>query len=357
MKYLFDIGHPAEFHYFKNVITNLVKKGHQVRLTARDKDVTLALIKKSGLDYTCTGRNVPSRIGKVYSLFRNDWRIFKVIRRFKPDLIINFFSPFAAQAGRLAGIPVMGFHDTEIAGISIRLSLPFTNTIVVPDCYTRKLPVGKTIRFKGYFELCHLHPRYFTPDPSIVRELGIREGEKYVLMRFVSHRAVHDTGVSGMSMSMKRLAVESFSKIARVFISSEEDLPEDLQHYQLPTNVESIHDVMAHAALCFGESATMAAESAVLGVPAVLVDQQGRGYTRDIERSYGLIAQFQPDRTDMPQANAKGLEIIQQSQFHVWKQKREQLLADHIDVTAFMAWLIENYPESVRTIKSTEGDR
>jgi len=357
MRCLFDIGHPAEVHYFKHVIRNLERSGHGVLVTARDKDVTLELLDKYGIEHICTGRNIPSRLGKVFSLFRNDWRIFRTVKKFKPDLIVNFFSPFAAQAGWLAGVPVLGFHDTEIAGISIRLAMPFTDCVVVPECYTRRLPDEKTIRFKGYFELCHLHPRYFTVDPYVRRELGLTEEEKYILMRFVSHKAVHDTGISGMSLEMKRDAVKCFSQNARVLISSEEPLPADLEPYRLNVPVDRIHDAMQNAALCFGESATMAAESAVLGVPAVFVDQQGRGYTRDIEKRYGLIAQFQPDRPGFQQAIEKGLDIVQAGKIDIWKHKRDQLLRDHIDVTAFMTKLIENYPESVRSLKSTEGDR
>jgi len=351
MRYLFDIGHPAEVHYFKHIIRNLEKNGHRVLVTARDKDVSLQLLDNYEIAYICTGRNIPSRLGKIYSLLRNGRRIFKAIREFKPDLIVNFFSPFAAQAGWLAGVPVLGFHDTEIAGISIRLSLPFTQTVVVPDCYTRRLPEEKEIRFKGYFELCHLHPRCFSPDPEIYKDLGLEKNQVYVLMRFVSHRAVHDAGISGLSLAMKRQAVNALAQKAKVFVSSEEPLPPDLEHYRLHTPVDRIHDVIAHAALCFGESATMSAESAVLGVPAVFIDQQGRGYTKDIEQKYGLIAQYSPDPPGLENAIEKGLDIIRAGESDIWKQKKDQLLRDHIDVTAFMTELIENYPDSVRSRK------
>ena len=49
MNILFDIGHPAHIHYFKNTIRHLKRNGHQVTLTARDKDISLYLIEKLGL--------------------------------------------------------------------------------------------------------------------------------------------------------------------------------------------------------------------------------------------------------------------------------------------------------------------
>jgi len=40
MKILIDMGHPAHVYFFKNTIWELEKRGHQVKVTARDKDVT-----------------------------------------------------------------------------------------------------------------------------------------------------------------------------------------------------------------------------------------------------------------------------------------------------------------------------
>ena len=76
----------------------------------------------------------------AFRIFVNDWKIWRAARKFKPDLFVNFFSPFAAHVGKLMGKPVIGFHDTEHADLTIRLSLPFTDTIVVPECYRREYP-------------------------------------------------------------------------------------------------------------------------------------------------------------------------------------------------------------------------
>ena len=35
----------------------------------------------------------------------------------------------------------------------------------------------------------------------------------------------------------------------------------------------------------------------------------------------------------------------------IWQKRRENMLNDKIDVTAFMVWFIENYPESVEQMK------
>ena len=34
-----------------------------------------------------------------------------------------------------------------------------------------------------------------------------------------------------------------------------------------------------------------------------------------------------------------------------WQQKRQKLLDDKIDVTAFMVWLVSNYPASIKRLE------
>ena len=37
MKLLVDMGHPAHVHFFRHAIRELESRGHEVRITARDK--------------------------------------------------------------------------------------------------------------------------------------------------------------------------------------------------------------------------------------------------------------------------------------------------------------------------------
>lgn len=356
MKYLFDIGHPAEFHLFKNLIGLLRQNNHRVIITARDKDVTLDLLKKSGLDFFCTGKNLPSIPAKIYSLLRNQYKIFKVAREFKPDIMINFFSPFAAIVGKLLGKPVIGFHDTESAAISAGLARPFTDVIVVPRFYKKKLPLKKKIIFNGVFELAYLHPRYFSPDPTVLDRLNVKENEPFVIIRLVSQHALHDFGYKGISQENKRKAIKMFTKYAKVFISSEEKLSPDLQKYELKITPEQMHDVLYFADLIYGESATMASEAAVLGVPAIFVHHRGCGYTHELEQKYGLMFNFSNDLGQQQKSIARGVELLKKRDTKKkWRGKRAELLAESIDLTKFMVWLIREYPLSVEMLRKNPG--
>ena len=57
MKILFDIGHPAHVHLFRNAVNILEKKGHELKITARDKDIALDLLNNYGFSYEVIGTN------------------------------------------------------------------------------------------------------------------------------------------------------------------------------------------------------------------------------------------------------------------------------------------------------------
>ena len=50
MNILFSINHPAHFHFFKNTIKTLINK-HRIIITARDKEMTVELLKKAGWSF------------------------------------------------------------------------------------------------------------------------------------------------------------------------------------------------------------------------------------------------------------------------------------------------------------------
>ena len=66
MRVLFDMGHPAHVHLFKNTIFKLKKDGHDVKITARKKEVTHALLTAYGLDYEDRGKIYTGMFKKAF---------------------------------------------------------------------------------------------------------------------------------------------------------------------------------------------------------------------------------------------------------------------------------------------------
>ena len=122
--------------------------------------------------------------------------------------------------------------------------------------------------------------------------------EKLSIWRFVSWNASHDRGHTGMSMEYKIKAVKQISQYSRVLISSEGEVPKELERYRIKLSPDKIYDIMAYASLVYGESSTMAEEAAMLGVPSIYYNNKSTYYTRHLEKQYGLIYNFRESEED-----------------------------------------------------------
>lgn len=350
MNILILTGHPAQVHNFKLVKKELEQNGHSVFWIATEKDISKYLLDRYDINYTSFDKPGKGIFSKFFHLIKNTFICLKFIKNNNIDLIISRVSPYAALAGFLLNKPHISFADTETSGIYDTIFTKFVTCFLTAKSFKRTLRSDQ-IRFDGNIELFYLHPNRFKPDEGVYSLLGIAKNEPYVILRFVSWDAYHDKGLSGFTDENKLKAVREFSQYAKVFISSEKSLPKELEPYRFNIPPEKMHDALAYATLFFGESATMASESAVLGTPAIYLDKIGRGYT-DEEEQYGLLFSFKGGIEEQENAILKGNELLQDPAL---KQKMQsnnkQFLENKIDVTAFMTWFIENYPESFQIMK------
>jgi len=349
MKILIDIGHPAHVHYCKNIIKILKKKGCSFLVIARNREVVFNLLQEENIEFTSRGKGSSNLFGKfIYMIYADLFILLKAIK-FKPNILLSYGSPYAAHVSRIIRKPHIAIVDTEHPKLGNLSFFPFTETILTPSCYFKDLGT-KQIRFKSYLELNYLHPNRFNPDQNVLKELDIKNGEKYVILRFVSWSASHDLGQTGLDYETKINLVENLQKHAKVFISSESELPEKLQSYKLKISPNRLHDALAFAALYVGEGATTASECAVLGTPNIYVNSLTVGYCKEQDEKYGLRFQFRKSEGVINQA----IELVRNPTLkEEFKQRRKKMLSENIDVTKFMVWFIENYPNSIDIMKNT----
>jgi hypothetical protein len=191
------------------------------------------------------------------------------------------------------------------------------------------------ITYPGYHELAYLHPARFTPDPDIVRRAGVDPDTPYFIVRFVSWQASHDVGEKGLPVSFKQEVIGDLESHGRVLVTSEGPLPSDLERYRLAMPPQDIHHLIAHAAMLVGESATMASEAAVLGVPAIFISDTGRGYTDEEDERYGLVGCFTTREQESALQTIRDILAVPNRR-EVYTQRREKLLEDKIDTTSWM---------------------
>ncbi len=333
MTFLIDLLHPAHVHFFRHVHAALVADGHTVVVTAREKDCTIPLLDSLGIGYRIISRQGRGIVGLVAEMVVRTVRLLLLCRSYRPDLMIGIMGPGIAVAGKLMNIPRWVFYDTENANLTNMVVYPLATRVYTPACYRGR--VRHQIMYRGYHELAYLHPHYFRPNPNILRHYGIAPDEPYSLLRFVAWKSSHDLKETGLSDQQKEKLVEQLMNHGRVFVSAEGTLPRSLGALKIPCSRIDIHHFIAYARVVVGESATMASEAAVLGVPAVFVSNTFRGYTIDEENRYGLVRNFQVSELE------RALEYIRflfndGTSFKKASRARQKLLSENVDVTDFI---------------------
>lgn len=353
MNILIDIGHPAHVHLFRNFAHAMEDKGHRVLFTCRDKEFEIALLNANGFLFKSFGKKYKSTFGKVVGILKFDFKEFVTGFKFKPDIMLSHGSPYAAHASKLLGVPHIAFEDTYNFE-QIRLYEPFSDVIFTGD-YEHPKVSKKEIAIPAYHELAYLSPKRFAPNPEILKELGVSDGESYTIVRFVSWAASHDIGHKGVSYETKIRAVETFLKYGKVFISSEGALPKELEKYRLRTAPEKIFDVLAFASLVWGESSTMSEEAAILGVPSVYFNNNSTFYTQHLEKDFQLMFNLSESEEDQRKGVLLGEEILNGSYSkEEWKTRRNRMLKSRIELTDFLVWFVYNYPSSKTKMKYSE---
>lgn len=328
MHYCITIQHPAHVHFFKHAIRELQADGHDVSVFARDKEVAVDLLAAYDIDHEVLVDGQSNGIqGLLVDQPRWEYRLLRRASELRPDVMAAIGGTAAVHVGTLTGAKSVVFTDTEHAPGNA-ITFPFADEIWTPACFTDEAGANHH-RYRGYHELAYLHPNRFDPDPSVLDSVDLDPEDRFVVLRLVSWEASHDVGEGGfddVTDVVDRLEATG----ARVLITSEAELPSNLEENRATVAPHRIHDLLAYADLFVGEGATMAVESAVLGTPAVYASTLRMGYTDEIEAKYGLLYNCQGSYRHH-NALETAVEILTDDTD--WDERRKQLLEDTVDTT------------------------
>jgi hypothetical protein len=146
----------------------------------------------------------------------------------------------------------------------------------------------------------------------------------------------------GLSGEDKEELIQFLSKRMKVFISSELPLSAALEKYRLPSPPDKIHSILAFASIFIGESLTMASEAALLGTPSLCVSTAGAG-TLDDQKKRGLVLHFDNVKELIGKCDEILTDPVYRSDF---RKLSEKYFSESVNVTDFLVWFVENYPES-----------
>lgn len=337
MKIMISISHPAWVHQFHNILKQMIARGDEVLVVAIQKDGDLLLLEHYQIPYKLIGKTTGR--GKIQKglLF-----ILQCIKhsfyalRFRPDVLIGRCSPMLAVAAAIVRKKHIIYEDTEAVKFSLNVCKRFSYKIITSTSF--ELELGrKQKRVDTYKELFYLHPNYFSPSKEIVRKNGINPDEPYIVLRFVAWNAIHDIGHQGISQELMEQMVEELSAYGKVYISSEKALVPKLLPYQLKSQFQDIHHILAFAHLYIGEGASMASESAVLGTHAIYVNSISCGSTNELHNRYGLMDCYNSSEGNRYQeALKRALELLQDPNLKAKeKEKARKMLVEKIDINEF----------------------
>lgn len=354
MNVLIYVGHPAQYHFFKNTIVILKEEGHKVTLLLKTKDVLEKLIQQDGHEYV----NIQSKNRKnnilsiLIASFIRTWKVIKLTKQYDIDILLGTDSSIA-QAGFLLNKPSITTLEDDYAVITklAKLTYPYTSSILVPLVCSVGKWHRKKVAYQGYMKLAYLHPNRFRPNIEIKKKY-ITE-EKYCIIRLAGLTAYHDAGIKGLNMDfVKNIIANIREKGFSIYISSEEKLDAQFVNYQLKINQNDIHHLLSFASLLISDSQSMSVEAAMLGVPSIrFSDFTGRiSVLEELEQKYHLTFGVLTNESDKLLKLSKEI-LTNKTSTKLFQDRRNMMLADKIDVTAFLVWFIENYPESAKIMK------
>ena len=351
MKILIDINHPAHVHLLRNTYALLVKNGHEVIVTVKEIPSAVRLLNLYGIPFVNLGQKNDSIAKKGLNQVVYDWRIFELAKKHHIDIAVgsSINITHVSKMCKMRSV-VMDDDDDEVEPLFVKFGHPFADAILTPSAIIRKSK--KAIYVNSYHELAYLHPNVFHPNPQVLQEVGVEEGEPFFVVRFNAFKAHHDVGAAGLSMESKLRLLDCLKAKGKVFITTERDIDDEFKSYQLSVSPEKIHSLIHYAAMLIGDSQTMTSEAAVLGTPAIKCNSfAGRlSVPNELEQKYGLCYSFLPNQVEAFFAKIDELLAISCLK-EEWKRRRQKMLGDKIDYSQFFTWFIENYPESRKIMR------
>lgn len=337
-----DIGHLAQFNFFKNLIIKLCDR-YDVMVTVLDRGslsdiVTNELSQYSNISIKTIGKHKKTKLGIYWN--SNLIRIIKLAKffiQFKPKLSIsNGYQ--AALIGMIFGIPRLQFgDDPEHKDYELKKLFASKSMYCIPglkDSRIRTLECPK--------EWAYLSPYYFEPSLACLSKYGIKPFE-YIFIRIV------DTSTTNYSEQSQILLLQSGLRIphgVKVLLSLERRFDRNFypKDWILIDEIEpNIHSYLYYSRLMISTGDSMAREGASLGVKSIYCGNRSMR-ANQIYIQEGLLYQETPHTLN---SRLDELLTYKDSKSHR-EQVRNALLGKWIDPNIFIMDMIESEMQNSR---------
>jgi predicted glycosyltransferase len=340
MRYLVFTNTPAHVHLYKNAVAELQRRGHEVRVLARDYGCTLALADAADLPYRVYGGCETTKRSLLKNLPRQYARALTEAVRFDPDVVFGI-GAYAAPAGRLTGARTLLVHDSEPSSLDHRIARSLADALLTPDTFRDDLGPKHRV-FHGFKESAYLHPDRFSADPTVREDLGVGD-DPFVICRLNAFGSHHDVGHGGFTAEQVRTLIADLAEHATVLVSDEGDELDvaSTAGRRFDLHPARLHDALAAASLLVADTQTMVTEAALLGTPAVrsnsFVGEDDMGNFVELEER-GLVCNVE----SFERVRSTALDLLDDDgATDRWESRRRELLDETVDLTELLVSVAE----------------
>ena len=329
----------------------LASESHEIIFVVREKDVLLDLLKDCNFKTILLGRKKSnSKLGLILSIILRQIKLCLICLKSKPNFLIGT-DIVITHIGYFLRIPsfILNEDDAKEVPYLANFGFKYATAVFSPNCCDISPYNTNKIGYNSYHEIAYLHPNYFSPNKKEI-EKYIDIDKPFFILRFSDLSAHHDVGKNGINDSLALEIVSMLVEFGNVYITSERKLSKELDPFRISLPPKLIHHALAFSQAFIGDSQTMTAEASVLGTLSVRIsDFKGKlSYLNEIEQ-FGLSTSFLPN-------NKAGiithLKKIYNCSKYSTDLKRNELLNEKIDLTAFWVWFFTDYPRSIDSCRN-----
>jgi len=302
-KILVDITNSPHVLFFEPII-NKLKDKYEFIITTRDLAQTIPLLKAKGISYIEIGGHHKNKILKIAEVFSRSFKLYKFIRKTKPDICISHGSYFCSIAARFAGIKEIWTLDGDAAKTVISLSMKFAQKVLIPEC----VPDKNYIRFGAKKEKLYHYPGLkeeiylynFEKDKTYLNKYKIDKKKKTIFLRPEADFAEYYKGKIDIFVDLIPKLLKKYNiilmprskkqrQVYSKFISKGLILPEIIDGPQMMASVDLVISgggTMNREAVVLGTKVISTYQGDLLTVDKYLLDNKYMILNKDLSLKY-----------------------------------------------------------------------
>lgn len=276
MRIWFDADNGPHVLIMRPLARELVRRGHEVVFTARDRTKTCELLDLYGFAHRKVGAEYGRGIAaKIKGTLGRAGALARAMQGCRAAVSFGHGSRALPLASRLLGIPTVTMYDYE--WVDARLFNLCCHSILLPSAITHErareagIATGKVVNYPGYKEQLYLDAGGL--DDGVGADLGLRGEAIKVLLRPPATTAHYHNPEAELLLEAILDRLATAGDVQLVYLPRTEDqrgLPtrRGVPEVIIPRKVYDGPSLVAAVDLVISGGGTMTREAAIMGVPS-----------------------------------------------------------------------------------------